>query len=205
MFIFVPSMEVSKEKRSKSYVAILNAAQALFWKYGIGKVTVEEICKKAEISKMTFYRNFENKNHVARKVLVQIKEKGMLDYRRIMDADLPFNEKIHLLVRMKHDNSENLSEEFLRDIYGATETGLKNTLEEGQKTTMQALHDDLSKAQKKGEIRKDLKIDFVIYMINSLNEKLLDKRLTSMYGSAQELAVELTNFIFYGVMPNDKK
>ncbi|MEP0134460.1 MAG: TetR/AcrR family transcriptional regulator [Eudoraea sp.] len=198
-------MEVSKEKRSKSYVAILNAAQALFWKYGIGKVTVEEICKKAEISKMTFYRNFENKNHVARKVLVQIKEKGMLDYRRIMDADLPFNEKIHLLVRMKHDNSENLSEEFLRDIYGATETGLKNTLEEGQKTTMQALHDDLSKAQKKGEIRKDLKIDFVIYMINSLNEKLLDKRLTSMYGSAQELAVELTNFIFYGVMPNDKK
>lgn len=106
---------------------------------------------------------------------------------------------------MEHDNNENLSEEFLRDIYGATETGLKNTLEEWQKTMMQALHDDLSEAQKKGEIRKDLKIDFVIYMINSLNEKLLDERLTSMYASTQELAVELTNFIFYGVMPNDKK
>jgi AcrR family transcriptional regulator len=198
-------MGASKEKKSKSYVAILNAAHALFWKYGIGKVSVEEICTKAEISKMTFYRNFENKNHVAKKVLVQIMEKGVLDYRRIMDADLPFNEKIHRLVQMEHDNNENLSEEFLRDIYGATETGLKNTLEEWQKTMMQALHEDLSEAQKKGEIRKDLKIDFVIYMINSLNEKLLDKRLTSMYGSTQELAVELTNFIFYGVMPKNKK
>ena len=87
-------MRASKEKKSKSYVAILNAAYTLFWKYGIGKVTVEEICTKAEISKMTFYRCFENKNHVARKVLVQIMEKGVLDYRRIMDTDLPFNEKI---------------------------------------------------------------------------------------------------------------
>jgi len=198
-------MGLTEKKKSKSYLAIIDAAKSLFWKYGIGKVTVEEICERAEVSKMTFYRKFENKIEVAEKVLIQLAEKGLLDYRKIMEAGISFNEKIHLLVQMEHDNSENLSEDFLRDVYGAEDSRLKNRLEEFQKKSSQALYKDLSEAQKKGEIRKDLKIDFVIYMINSLNEKLLDKRLTSMFGNTQELAVELTNFIFYGIMPMDTK
>jgi AcrR family transcriptional regulator len=198
-------MGLTEKKKSKSYLAIIDAAKSLFWKYGIGKVTVEEICERAEVSKMTFYRKFENKIEVAEKVLIQLAEKGLSDYRKIMEAGISFNEKIHLLVQMEHDNSENLGEDFLQDVYGAEDSRLKNRLEEFQKKSSQALHKDLSEAQKKGEIRKDLKIDFVIYMINSLNEKLLDKRLTSMFGNTQELAVELTNFIFYGIMPKDTK
>ena len=197
-------METIKEKRTKSQVAILEAAKALFWKYGIGKVTVEEICEHAEVSKMTFYRNFENKLHVAEIVLVGLAEKGLADYHAIMKAEIPFNEKIQRLVQMEHDHSENLSEDFIRDIYGADDPKLKNILEELQKKTSEALRKDLSEAQKKGEIRKDLKIDFIIYMINGLNEKLLDERLTSLFGNTQELAVELTNFVFYGIMPKYK-
>jgi len=194
-------MAITKEKKSKSYVAILDAAKSLFWKYGIAKVTVEEICVRAKVSKMTFYRKFDNKIQVAEKALIQLAEKGLSDYRQIMDAAIPFNEKMQRLVQLEHDSSENLSEEFLGDIYGAKNPRLKNILEEYQKKSSQELHKDLSEAQKNGEIRQDLKIDFVIYMINSLNEKLLDKRLTSMFGTTQELAVELINFVFYGIMP----
>ncbi len=199
--IFVLYMTITKEKKSKSYVAILDASNSLFWKYGIAKVTVEEICERAKVSKMTFYRKFDNKLQVAEKVLVQLAEKGLLDYRQIMDAAIPFNEKMQRFVQLEHDSSENLSEEFLGDVYGAVNPRLKNILEEYQKKSSQELHKDLSQAQKNGEIRQDLKIDFVIYMINSLNEKLLDKRLTSMFGTTQELAVELINFVFYGIMP----
>ncbi len=199
--IFVSYMTITKEKKSKSYVAILDASNSLFWKYGIAKVTVEEICERAKVSKMTFYRKFDNKLQVAEKVLVQLAEKGLLDYRQIMDAAIPFNEKMQRFVQLEHDSSENLSEEFLGDVYGAVNPRLKNILEEYQKKSSQELHKDLSQAQKNGEIRQDLKIDFVIYMINSLNEKLLDKRLTSMFGTTQELAVELINFVFYGIMP----
>ena len=87
-------MDITTEKKSKSYVAIMDAAKALFWKYGIVKVTVEAICEHAEVSKMTFYRNFDNKKHVAEKVLTAIAAKSMHDYRRIMDSDIPFNKKI---------------------------------------------------------------------------------------------------------------
>lgn len=198
-------MEIIKEKKTKSHLAILDAAKSLFWKYGIGKVTVEEICERAEVSKMTFYRNFENKINVAEKVLGQLVEKGLSDYQRIMDTEFPFDKKIQHIIQMKHESSEDLSEEFIRDVYRADDPKLKNILENAQMRSSKALHDDLTAAQKKGEIRKDLKIDFVIYMINSLNGKLLDKRLTSMFGSTQELAVALTNFVFYGIMPKENR
>jgi len=198
-------MSLSRKNSTKSQVAIIAAAKSLFWKYGISKVTVEEICERAGVSKMTFYRKFQNKYEVAEKVLAQLAQKGLEDYNEIMKAAVPFNRKIQLLVKMKHDSAENLSEDFIRDVYGAQDPKLKNILEEAQIRSSEAFYKDLIQAQKKGELRKDLKIDFVIYMINSLKEKMLDKNLTSMYSSTQQLADELTNFVFYGIMPKDNK
>ena len=183
----------------------MDAAKALFWKYGIVKVTVEEICEHAEVSKMTFYRNFDNKKHVAEKVLTAIAAKSMHDYRRIMDSDIPFNKKIQKIVKLKHDASKDLSDEFVRDVYSTEESDLRNVIEKFQKKSLQELREDLSKAQANGDIRKDLNLDFVIYWLNSMREKMLDKQLTSMFGSTQELAVELTNFIFYGIMPKENR
>ena len=194
-------MEDKKVKRSKSYLAILNAGKTLFWKHGIGRVTVEEICQVAGVSKMTFYRNFGNKIEVAEKVLVKWHEEATTDYRKIMDSQMPFNEKIHRIVQLEHDWSQDLSKEFVNDIYGKVDPNLKNILEKFQQASMSNFREDLKLAQEKGEIRKDLKLDFVIYMLNGLNEKMSDKNLIDMYDSPQELAVELANFIFYGIMP----
>ncbi|MDD5185790.1 MAG: TetR/AcrR family transcriptional regulator, partial [Paludibacter sp.] len=36
-------------------------ATELFWKHGFKKVTIDEICKKANVSRKTFYTFFENK------------------------------------------------------------------------------------------------------------------------------------------------
>ena len=62
-------------KKSKSFISIQKSAKTLFWKYGMARVTVEEICREAGVSKMTFYRNFKNKNEVAKQVLIHLAEK----------------------------------------------------------------------------------------------------------------------------------
>ena len=40
---------------------ILKTGKELFWKYGFKLVTIEEICKEAGVSKMTYYKYFTNK------------------------------------------------------------------------------------------------------------------------------------------------
>ena len=47
---------------------ILIAGKKLFFKYGLKKVTIEEICAEANVSKMTFYKYFPNKTALVKKV-----------------------------------------------------------------------------------------------------------------------------------------
>jgi len=42
---------------NQKYNQIIDTSKKLFWKYGIKRVTIEEICREAGVSKMTFYKH----------------------------------------------------------------------------------------------------------------------------------------------------
>ena len=44
-----------KPAKNKKKQSIIKASRDLFMRYGIKRVTVEEICETAGVSKMTFY------------------------------------------------------------------------------------------------------------------------------------------------------
>ncbi len=56
---------MSNLENNEKYKDILETGQELFWKFGFRRVTIEEICKEAGISKMTFYKYFSNKMDLA--------------------------------------------------------------------------------------------------------------------------------------------
>ena len=71
------------EKQSEKFEAILNAAKSLFWKHGIRRVTIEEICEVAGVSKMTCYKYFSNKTAIARYLIEDMFESGIKAYKEI--------------------------------------------------------------------------------------------------------------------------
>lgn len=195
---------MKKPKENKSCNAIMASAKSLFWKHGIRRITVEEICREAGVSKMTYYRLFKNKGEVAEKVLVDIMEEGMQDYRNIMDKQITFSEKMEQIILLKHDSSANISEEFIKDIYQNEEMGLVQKIEELTKSYLVEVMEDYKLAQKQGWIRQDLKLEFIMYIQDKLTNMILDKNLLSMYSSPQEVIMEVTNFFFHGILSNKK-
>lgn len=193
-------MKTLSNKKPKSHGLIMDTAKSLFWKYGLKRVTVEELCEEAKVSKMTFYRQFENKGQLAELVLIREMQKGSSAYDAIMALPIPFADKIARFVQLKHELSKDVGEEFLKDIHKTDNAILQSQVEANQREMIAKLKTDLEKAQKKGEIRSDLKIDFVMYMLQGLNEKMFDERLASMYESPHGLIMELTNFFFYGLI-----
>jgi AcrR family transcriptional regulator len=190
---------MSPKRKEKSRNAMLTAARKLFWKYGIRKVTVEEICQEAGVSKMTFYRFFENKIELAGLMLTEIYENALADYNKIMQSDLPFSEKIRQTVLLKHQGTIEISEEFLSDVYQSEEPVIQELLTKYSTISRKGLRDDFTKAQKEGYIRKDLKIDFLMYMMDSIGERMFDEKLKAMFGNTHDLVMGLTNFFFYGI------
>ncbi|MBN2348627.1 MAG: TetR/AcrR family transcriptional regulator [Bacteroidales bacterium] len=188
---------------NKKYQAVVETARTLFWKHGIRRISIEEICKEAGVSKMTFYRFFKNKNELAEQILKNIFEDAMQRYRAIMDQAIPFPEKINQTIVLKHDASMDISQEFLKDVYQGEVSSLKDVMLKYKEASTLEIVNDLKNAQKEGWIRKDIKMEFILYMMNAISENLFDEKLTSIYTDKHDLIMELTNFFFYGISKNE--
>lgn len=74
------------DKRSQ----IVRTAKRLFSRHGSRRVTVEELCREAGVSKVTFYKHFENKVDLVRTIRDEWLDEGFRKFDEINALDLPF-------------------------------------------------------------------------------------------------------------------
>jgi len=187
-------------KKSKKYRQIIETARDLFMRHGIRRVSVEEICQTAGVSKMTFYKYFENKIDLAILILEEIFHEGEERYKGIMAQDIPYSEKAKEIIKMKLEQSEDVSQEMLKDLIQSSIPEVAEFLQRKTQENLKLFLDDLVSAQKKGEIRKDINPQFILYFLNLMTEMVVDERLLNLHESPQALTAELINFFFYGIL-----
>lgn len=92
---------LAKTSTLSSSGSLLAAAKRLFWKHGIKRVSVEDISSEAGLSKMTFYRNFANKEAIAYELMQSLTEAGHARFIEIMDQDEPLPVRLRSMIKMK--------------------------------------------------------------------------------------------------------
>lgn len=177
-------------------------AKDLFFKYGIRRVTVEEICREAEVSKMTFYKHFRNKSDLVKTLIDTINREAMDKYDALMEQDIPFEEKVRETIRMKFEGTDQMSREFLDDYLPHADPEMHEFIRKIAAESFGRVVRDYTEAQKRGEIRKDIKIEFIMWYLNKMLDLMEDEELEKMYESPQEMIMEMVNFFFYGIMPH---
>jgi len=181
--------------------SLINTAKDLFFKYGIKRVTVEEICQEAGVSKMTFYKHFKNKNELVKTMIIQITDEAMDKYQALMDSDIPFEEKVRETIQMKLDGTDQMSQAFFSDYLPHAEPELHEFMHLRAQEMYGRIIKDYKNAQENGDIRQDVKIEFILWYLNKMLDMMGDKALEKMYESPQDLIMEMVNFFFYGIMP----
>jgi AcrR family transcriptional regulator len=193
--------EMETPVANEKYTAIIKTGHDLFWKFGIRRVTIEEICREANVSKMTFYRFFSNKTEIAMAVVTNLFDEMIKDYRKLMDEEIPFEEKIKKQLLMKFEGTKEISPELIKDIYGDPSSELFKYWKSRADGMLQLVYEDYSHAQKMGWIRKDIKLEYIIYMSNKASELVSDENLQKLYPDMQSLIMEYANMFFYGILP----
>ena len=179
---------------------IFETARVLFWKFGIRRVSVEEICREANVSKMTFYKHFKNKTDLAKKVIDRMIEERTALYKEIMSRDIPFAEKIRLTVQQKIEQTTDLSRELFLDLNKYADPDFREFLDRKTAEGIRMILQDYLEAQRNGDVRPDIKPEFILYFLNHIITLVRDENLVHMYESPQDLIIELTNFFFYGIL-----
>lgn len=189
---------------NKKYQALLAKGKEMFWRHGLRRVTIEEICKDAQVSKMTFYKFFPNKTELAKTIISNMMEKMMDEYSALMLSDQSVEEKISKTIFLEVKVSEGISIEFINDIYKNNETEITELLEYYKNEGKIMMYSLLVQAQDEGIIRKDVKIEFILYQFDKVFETLKNNELLSQYYSFRDFSLENINFLLYGLMPKNR-
>ena len=181
----------SSKKRSKKETQIVQTAEDLFMNHGIRRVSVEEICRRAGVSKMTFYKYFANKIELVRHLWNAWVDEGYERLDEIDAMDIPLPEKIQMMFDWKTDLLSKMSTEFLDEIL---------PLELEQEKVLRRFMEFIINAQKRGEIRAGINPEFLMAVLDKLYELGDNEKLRARYPSLIEFNREIKDFFWYGVI-----
>jgi AcrR family transcriptional regulator len=190
--------ETGEFKTNKKYRNIIETAKALFFKHGIRRVTIEEICIQANASKMTFYKFFANKNDLLRHLLENIFTENIKTYSQIMAEKISFFEKIKKLVILKLEKSDEYGENFIRDLL-EDKSGLLEYVTKIKFESDQAIAVFLQKGQEEGVFRKSLTPEVLVYYQNILTEIYKSEQFKALIPNSHNRLEEVMNLLFYGL------
>lgn len=179
---------------------ILLKGKELFWRYGIKRVTIEEICEQAGVAKMTFYKYFSNKNALVKSVLEEYMASNLKRYDEIEGSDIPYKEKVKKMTLLKMEGTNDISKEFLADYYSLDDPDLISFLQSQTHEVMNRFIGGIKRAQERGEVRPGIKPEFIIYFFNKMPEMASEAALVNLYPTVKDLAVELLEFFFHGIL-----
>ena len=192
-----------KVTRRDAEIRLTEAGHELFWKFGFKKVTVEDVCKKAGVSKMSFYRYYENKTELAKRVLDNVISDGVVKFREIMTDDDTAVNKMHRFIALKIEGTNNISKEFIADIYGDMGSEIQQYMAKLTAHTITTMIEEFRNAQSRGVFNSNFKPELLFALSNSFIELMNNPVLNKLYENPQEIIIEMVNLISYGIAPTE--
>lgn len=186
----------TSQKREK----IVATAIALFSNYGIRRVTVEEICREAGASKMTFYKYFSNKIELVKHIWHGWAEEGYTRFEEIKALDVPFPRKIQMMLDYKMEWLSQISPELVAELLRA-DSELREFVQQLRTEHRRRFLGFMVQAQQKGDIRPGTRPEFMMAVLDKLTEMADDAHLREIYADPVELIREINYFFCYGVLP----
>jgi AcrR family transcriptional regulator len=197
-------MDSEPQQENKKYRVLLDTARGLFFKHGIKRITVEEICEKANVSKVTFYKHFHNKDDLVMKILQNWVDEGVREFQTIRDENIPFMDKMLKLIRLKLATAQEYGHDFIDEVMGGTNENMKAFYRDITMKTMDFITDFFKGAQQEGQFRKTVPPEFYIYLIEHISEMMNDGRLKKILPDPHDRFQELMNILFFGFNECDK-
>ncbi|MBT4485130.1 MAG: TetR/AcrR family transcriptional regulator [Candidatus Latescibacteria bacterium] len=199
-------IDENTRKKSKKLNQIVETSEYLFKRFGIKRVTVEEICRKANVSKMTFYKYFPNKIELVKHLFNNWFDEGYSKLAKINAMNVSIAEKLRLMIEWKMGFLSEMSPEFIEE-FVHVDSELMGFMQEYMQRSYKRFMEYFIGWQKNGDIRPGIRPELFIAVLDKLQELFGDDNLRKHYHDHIEFAHELHKLFFYGIVsrPDSEK
>jgi len=88
-----------ERRKEQSKEDIRKAAWELFSQFGVGKVSIADIARKAGVSQATIYNNFGSKDALAREFVTRAVDQLVDRVQKVLTPDRPYREKMATFIQ----------------------------------------------------------------------------------------------------------
>jgi AcrR family transcriptional regulator len=145
----------------KTELKILYAAQELFFRYGIKRITMDDIAKHLSVSKKTIYQYFEDKNKIVDSLCAVSLTENEAKFRQIAENS---KDSIHEMLEAAKYMTEIFSKinpVFFYDLQKLYPAAWKRFNDFKNSNVMSMLKDNLNAGIQKGYYRKDINVELM--------------------------------------------
>lgn len=178
--------------------ALLETAFELFRKHGMRRVSIEEICSTARVSKVTFYKHFSGKTElilfIVRRLIDSLQER----ISRTMQSGMPIKEIFDRVSITKQDFVASIGEEMMRGIMSLPEA--KSYLDELSQASLIEFRAFLIAQQNAGNINPKLDVDTILALLMAINQIYTSGKLEGQFSSTEELIRQMNELLVYGML-----
>jgi len=179
--------------------ALLKTATELFRQQGPRKVSIKEICQSAGVSKVTFYKHFEDKTDLTLKLLDEMIEIRKEEFKALLHSKRRFSEKVAIFTQRKIEASKELGDAFVGDILAGTDSRLTKFMQQRQKESLHLSLDFFRMGKREGYINPKCSEEFYLYLLQQINAMAQDPVMLKIYPRAVDRVQHLIEFLLFGL------
>lgn len=186
-----------KELPSRQFV--LEAAVHVFRKKGLSKTTVEEICRRAGVSKMSFYRSFKDKIDLFITILTPFFEAELVWSESLLLRKIPFRTKLDELLNRRKQNLRTSFALFSQELSFTKSVELRAFATQMQQRIDAINLRFLTLGQKENVISKNITPAIFLLLLQKRNELILDQVLVAIAPNFEERFLIVNEFFYFGL------
>ncbi|KAA0546702.1 TetR/AcrR family transcriptional regulator [Bacillus sp. BGMRC 2118] len=186
-----------KARKRKS---IMQAAFTLFSEYGVKKVKIVDIAKKANVSQVTIYNHFENKEHLLREVIMDYTNEKYEQYQLLLlNEELSYETRIELYILDKINSTKELNPEIIEAAL-QKDKELQGFLQQfSEEKAIPLFVHFVKQGQQSGHINPELSIEIILFYLQILNKES-STLATLIKHRGDSVSKELLHMFFYGLI-----
>lgn len=178
---------------------LVSTTKKLIFYHGIKKVSIEEICKESNVSKVTFYKTFRNKEELVLYILEEINVDAWKKYDKLMEQQIKFQEKMKQLIQFKINWTLNYSKAFISDIMDGTYASVSKQMQTQKEKSIEAFKIILTEGKNNGEFNTNLSSEFILFMSTHVTNSMSDPIFQNLFKNTTEMFEHIMSFFFYGI------
>jgi AcrR family transcriptional regulator len=178
---------------------LLSTAEALFRLHGIRRVTVEEVCSKAGVSKVTFYKYFANRNALALAVLERMIDHNRAETHALLHSDQPFAQRLQALLALKHSIIDSWGPALIEDIMTRPSPEVLALLMAEQEKSLADTHLFLKEGYASGALNPAIPENLIFYLMQFSRSWFNDAGFVAIEPNPSQRAHLLTTLLMTGI------